>query len=399
MSVDLVRLVARFTEVFAPKPQWFARAPGRVNLIGEHIDYNGGWVLPAAINRDVAMVAGPSVDGQFHLRSETYDQDFSSPGNSLPGAPVDVGWPNYFLAVLEQFQLRGMSPPPLSVVIDGDVPAAAGLSSSAAYEVCAARLFLAVLERTLPGPDLALLAQAAEHSRWVGVQCGIMDQFISVNGKRGHALKIDCRTLESFPVPLDPQKGQLLLIHSTVKRELATSAYNERRRECEEALALLNDLAGLRNSFLTEYTPSDFDKWGERVPEPLRRRARHVISEQARVLDCERLLNAGDLAAVGELLNASHRSLSDDYEVSCSELDSIHEIASGLKGVYGCRMTGAGFGGCAVALVEPSRAGDLAQEVAATFAERWGTRPWTLLTPACDGAAGGQNPCFNLGAL
>jgi galactokinase len=274
----------------------------------------------------------------------------------------------------------------LWVLIDGDVPAAAGLSSSAAYEVSAARLFLAVQDQEMPGAELALLAQAAEHSHWVGVQCGIMDQFISANAVAGHALRIHCGTLESSAVRLSPELASILIIHSTVRRELVTSAYNERRAQCETALQQLNRASGNSKAFLAGYSPSDLQQWGKDLSDPEVRRAQHVITEQTRVIECEKALNRGDLVQVGELLNQSHRSLRDDYEVSCAELDSIHEIANGLQGVYGCRMTGAGFGGCAVALVEPDLAEAVAEQVEDQFAERWGKRPWTLLTPACGGA-------------
>ncbi len=386
MSIDLRGLSNKFHKVFGLSPHWAARAPGRVNLIGEHIDYNGGYVLPAAINRDVAMVAVLAPNGDFRICSETFQQEFTWPVDSLPESPSPLGWPNYFIAVLEQFLNKDMRIPPLWVMIDGDVPAAAGLSSSAAYEVCAARLFLAVQDQEMPGAELALLAQAAEHSHWVGVQCGIMDQFISANAIKGHALRIHCGTLESAAVKLDPAKASILIIHSTVQRELVTSAYNERRAQCGSALEQLNKASHRARTYLVEYSPADFERWGKGLSDPEGRRARHVITEQARVLECEKALNQGDVNQVGELLNQSHWSLRDDYEVSCKELDSLHEIALSIEGVYGCRMTGAGFGGCAVALVEPRKAESVAQRLADQFEKQWGKRPWTLQTPACGGA-------------
>ncbi len=386
MSVNIRDLANKFQQFFGLPPHWAARAPGRVNLIGEHIDYNGGFVLPAAINRDVAMAAALAPNGDFRIRSETFQQEFSWPVDTLPEKPSPLGWPNYFLAVLDQFLSRDLRIPPLWVMIDGDVPAAAGLSSSAAYEVCAARLFLAVQDQEMPGAEVALLAQAAEHSHWVGVQCGIMDQFISANAVAGYALRIHCGTLESVPVKIDPGKASILIIHSTVQRELVTSAYNERRAQCGKALEQINRASGRNKDFLVEYTPYGLQQWGWDLTSPEDKRARHVITEQARVIDCERALNRGDLSHVGELLNQSHRSLRDDYEVSCPELDSIHEIANGIQGVFGCRMTGAGFGGCAVALAVPEMAESVAAHLADQFENRWAKRPWTLITPACGGA-------------
>lgn len=388
MSVDLEQLGDLFKKQFAQTPQWGARAPGRLNLIGEHIDYNGGLVLPAALNCDVAMLAGPSGDDAFHLCSVNYQQSFDfSPLNLDPAQKSPQGWPNYFMAVLDQFKQHAMEVPPLQVMVEGDVPSGAGLSSSAAFEVCTASLFLACIEREYPGDRLALLAQAAEHSPWVGVQCGIMDQFISVHGREGYALKIDCRDLTWSPVRIDPNQACMVMIHSTVARELTKSAYNQRRSECEQALDLLNRISGSEREFLVQYSLEEFESYRHQIPDPIVRRAYHVISEQRRVLECEEALNRGDFHTAGELLQASHVSLRDDYEVSCPELDCIYEISLEIDEIFGCRMTGAGFGGCAVALVEPEGATSVADRIATEFEKRQGIRPWTLITPACQGAS------------
>lgn len=387
MSIDLGHLEECFRQKFHQPPRWGARAPGRVNLIGEHIDYNGGFVLPAAINREVAMLASPSPDHEFHLYSVNYSEGFRfSSGDLNLSQRSQSGWPNYVLAVLDQLHKRGIRILPLQVIIEGDVPSAAGLSSSAAVEVCAATLFLACIEHELPGEQLALLAQSAEHSPWVGVQCGIMDQFISVHGLEGHALKIDCRDLSYSPVQVDPRLVSMVMIHSTVGRELMKSAYNQRRSECEQALTLLNQSSGLSRNHLVQYSPEEFEIYRQNLPGLLSRRARHVITEQTRVVEFEQVMNRGDFQAAGQLLQASHASLRDDYEVSCPELDCIYEISLNIDGVYGCRMTGAGFGGCAVALADPEQAETVADRIAGEFEKIRKMRPWTLVTPACRGA-------------
>jgi galactokinase len=386
MSIQQGDLIKHFERVFAHKPTLGSRAPGRVNLIGEHIDYNGGFVLPAAIDREVDMVASPSSDGQFHLYSVGYNQKFSWPERSLPIERSVHGWPNYFVAVVEQLKKKRINVKALNVVIDGDVPTGGGLSSSAAYEVCAAKLILLSTGKDLSGTETALLAQAAEHSRWVGVQCGIMDQFISANGIAGHALRIDCQKLEFKPVSLDGNQARLIVIHSTVARELVQSAYNERRKECENALQLLNELTGTTREFLVEYNQKEITDLFGKLPDPIGRRARHVITEQARVLECEARMDAGDMFSTGRLFNESHSSLRDDYEVSCRELDIIHARVGALEGVYGCRLTGAGFGGCAVALVAADHADRLAGVIPDLLAPKLGAKPWALVTPACAGA-------------
>ncbi|MCG3198652.1 MAG: galactokinase [Candidatus Omnitrophica bacterium] len=386
MSLDLDPLVARFVEVFGRQPAWVSRAPGRVNLIGEHIDYNGGWVMPAAINREIVMLAAPSPTNALQLHSETFNQFIEWSANGLPKGPVSQGWPNYFLAVVEQLGLMGLHPPQLLVLIAGDIPPGAGLSSSAAFEVCAVRLLLASIGQELPGNQVALIAQAAEHSRWVGVRCGIMDQFISANAVKNHALVLNCGELNAWFAPLDPSLAAILIIHSTVPRELVKSAYNERREECESALSKLNQAVGAVHPYLVDFTLEQLSRHKSALSEVEFRRARHVLAEQARVEDCMGCLERGRMDRVGELLNASHASLRDDYEVSCPELDSIHEIAKEIPGVYGCRMTGAGFGGCAVALVSPDGADSIAAQIAVRFERKWEKRPWALRSPACAGA-------------
>jgi galactokinase len=247
-------------------------------------------------------------------------------------------------------------------------------------------LFESVLDLILPGTDKALWSQAAEHGERLRIRSGIMDQFVSANAIEGHALKLNCGSLEFTPVPIDGKRIALLIIHSTVARELVISAYNQRRLECESALEELNKASGRSEPYLVGYSPDELEHWGTDLSADLFKRARHVVTEQDRVERFVEALTMGRFDQIGGVLTASHRSLKEDYEVSCRELDQIHEISNGLSGVYGCRMTGAGFGGCAIALVDPAKSAELAQIISSEFEKRMGQRPWTLISPAQAGA-------------
>lgn len=386
MSVDLEDLIGEFETRFDKPPVWGASAPGRVNLIGEHIDYNGGWVFPAAINRETTVLAGPSRDNRFRIHSTSYDTPYSWPSEELPVGQVEPSWANYFLGTFDQMEMRGYTLPPVEVLIGSDVPTAAGLSSSAALEVSLFTLFGSILGIEISGHDKALWSQAADHGDRLRIRSGIMDQFVSANAVAGHALKLDCGTLDFTLVPLSPDRISILIVHSTVPRELVISAYNERRLQCETALKHLNGVSGRTESFLVGYSPGELDLFGKDLDETLRKRAKHVVTEQVRVEAFENSLNQGNLEKMGHLLSESHRSLRDDYEVSCAELDAIQEIAGTIHGVYGSRLTGAGFGGCAIALVDPARVESIAREIETRFETEIGRRPWTLATTARGGA-------------
>ncbi|MCB9767599.1 MAG: galactokinase [Candidatus Omnitrophica bacterium] len=386
MSVDLGQLRQEFSKRFDKQAVWGASAPGRVNLIGEHIDYNGGWVLPAAINRGTTIIAGPSRSERFSIQSLSFEQGFEWEDGELPEGPVEPAWANYFVGAYDQMVQRGYKIPPIEVLIATDIPIASGLSSSAAILVAIYTLFEAILRIQIPGPEKALWSQAAEHAERLRIRSGIMDQFISANAISGHALKLNCGTLDFKPVPLDPEKVSILIIHSTVARELVISAYNQRRLECEEGLKLLNEKSGREEEWLVGYSLEEFETLSDGMDETLKKRARHVISEQARVERFEEAFSKDLFDEGGRLLAESHISLRDDYEVSCQELDAIQEIASGLEGVYGCRMTGAGFGGCAVSLVQPDAVNGVATRIEEDFEKRMGKRPWTLISPATEGA-------------
>lgn len=381
--IDRARHIERFAELFSHRPACLASGPGRVNLIGDHTDYSGGFVLPAAIEREVLVAAAPSAVGATRLFSVRHGEMFRKDDSPRP---KPGSWPSYFLAVEDQFLRRGHPTPALDVLIDGDVPLGAGLSSSAAYGVAVAFLFDRLMETGLSPRDLALLAQAAENGPFVGMRCGIMDQFISANGEEGKAILLDCHSLESRAVEFRSPAPQILIINSMKQRGLVDSAYNERRAQCEEALRILQRLAPEPIPSLRHVTEETFARFGGELDPLQRRRVRHNITENGRVLRFADAVAAGDWRVAGEALCASHDSLRDDYEVSCAELDAIVEEARATPGVYGCRMTGAGFGGCCVALAEADAVERLQDALAAHYTPRFGLEPQYLVTRPSRGA-------------
>lgn len=322
-------------------------APGRVNLIGEHVDYNDGFVLPMAIERHVSIRVRPRADRIVTLVTA---RDPGPVTLDLDGSivPRERHWSNYPAGVIEGYRRRGFTPPGFDAVISATLPAGGGLSSSAALEVATATAVEALCGRSLPTDEKALLCQAAEHE-FARVPCGIMDQFAVCHGRRGHALLLDCRSRRILPVPLGDAL-RVLVFDSGVKHALADGEYAKRRAECASVAELLG-VGSLR-----DVGPADLDRAAGSMPATALSRARHVVGEIARVPAFVTALERGDLASAGRLMEESHRSLSADYAVSCAELDAIVELSRGVPGVVGCRMTGGGFGGCAVALVDAGRA-------------------------------------------
>ncbi|NLI01052.1 MAG: galactokinase [Chthonomonadales bacterium] len=380
---DLSDLQASFEHAFGSRPTFVVRAPGRVNLIGEHTDYNDGFVFPAAIDYDVRIAGRPRDDGEVRLWSALFGRRarfmLGSGRRSRRG-----GWSNYVRGVgvilaSEGYPLRGMD-----AVVTGTVPLSSGLSSSAALEVASCLAYEVAGDFSIEPKRRALLCQRAERE-YVGVQCGIMDQFISSLGRADHALMIDTRSLDYRPVPL-PSSGVSIVIGNTNKpRGLVDSAYNERRAQCEEGVALLQDaLPGIRA--LRDVAPSDLERHAAELDPVVLRRCRHVVLENERVLDSVRALEAGDLDRFGLLMNESHDSLRDDYEVSCAELDAMVEAARGVEGVYGSRMTGAGFGGCTVSLVADSAVEEFQSAVGAEYRRRTGREATFYVCRASAGA-------------
>ena len=323
-------------------------APGRVNLIGEYTDFNEGFVFPMTVDRGVYVGIRARADQRVRVASSRFGElidyhldDFEKP---VPGH-----WSCYVLGVIEELRLLGLVPHGFDAVIDGNLNLGAGLSSSAALETATALALQSLFGFEMSRVDVATLCQRVEH-RYANVMCGIMDQFASGLGRSGHALLLDCRTLSHVNIPANLDEHRIVIISSEVKRELASSAYNERRAECEEGVKLFRQydptIASLR-----DVTPDLFDAYGDQLSDVVFRRCRHVITENARVLDASAALSAGELPHFGRLMTASHKSLRDDFEVSCDELNCLVDIANETEGVLGSRMTGAGFGGCTVTLI------------------------------------------------
>jgi len=376
-------VAARFERAFGQTPQWIVRAPGRVNLIGEHTDYNDGFVLPIAIDRAIWIAGRPRTDGRVVVRSADYDQqaEFALEGLTR-GEP---GWIEYLKGVAWCLQEAGHRLSGWEGVLMGDVPRGAGLSSSAALEVATARAFTLASQTTWEPVAMAKLAQRAEN-RWVGMNCGIMDQLISATGRAGHAQLIDCRTLDMQSVPLPPGVAVAVLDTGT-RRGLVDSAYNERRACCEQAARQFG-LKALRDMNAEEYAQR-----ADELDESPRRRARHVITENDRTLKAAEAMRRGDAAAMGRLMDQSHVSLRDDFEVSSDALNAMVEAAHNHPGCYGARMTGAGFGGCAVALINAGVAEPFVASVAESYRARTGNQPAVYVCQATNGAesvAGGQ---------
>ena len=343
---------------YVPNATHLSIAPGRVNLLGEHVDYNDGMVLPAAIDRSVKLYARARADRLVMLRAEDINETVTFSLDALSGK-ADVlgaalpGWALYPAAVAWALQEKGLATSGIQAAFTSNVPIGAGLSSSAAVEVAFAALWQALAGWSASRMDLALICQRAENA-YVGVNCGLMDQFASANGVEGHALYFDTRSLDFRPVPL-PAGTVIVIADSGVRRTLTTSAYNDRRSACEQAVALLKPhLPGM--TALRDVTPADFLRLAYVLPELVARRAQHIVEECARMEEAVNVLEAGDADAFGRLMLAGHASLRDLYEVSCPELDVLVETAKNLPGCYGARLTGAGFGGCTVNLVEESQA-------------------------------------------
>ena len=375
-------LRADFCQQYGVQPEIVVQAPGRVNLIGEHTDYNDGYVFPIAIDRSVLIAASTRADRTVRLRAVDFDKQDSFSLDNITHAETQR-WSNYQRGVAVVLQERGLHLPGIDAAMSSDVPIGAGLSSSAALEVATAVTWQTLTGFELDRPDLALLCQHAENT-FVGVNCGIMDQFISALGQENAALLIDCRTLDYKPAALP--KGIAVVVMDTKKqRGLAGSAYNTRRSECEEGVRRLGaHLPGI--TALRDVSVADLRRHAAALPDNVQRRCRHVIGENQRVLDGIEALARGDAAAFGVLMNASHVSLRDDYEVSCAELDAMVEAAWSTAGVIGARMTGGGFGGCAVALVEAGQAASFSEQVSSAYEEEIGLTPSLYICTAKAGA-------------
>jgi len=376
MTIEPLDLARLHEERFGGPPKWIVRAPGRVNLIGEHTDYNDGFVLPLAIDRAIWIALEPRDDG----RVVVYSADFEQSGEfSLSGLKQEQqGWLEYLKGVAWSLQDAGYPLTGWQGVVRGDVPRGAGLSSSAALEVAATRAFAAVSGWTWEPVSMAKLGQRAEN-RWVGVNCGIMDQLISAAGRESHALLIDCRSLELAPVPF-PSGVAVAILDTSTRRGLVDSEYNERRASCEAA-AKAFQVDALRDVDLAR-----FERERDRLDPTIARRARHVISENQRTLAAAEAMRRGDVESLGRLMDESHESLRADYEVSSQALDAMVAAARAHPACRGARMTGAGFGGCAVAVIDAASSDDFRRRVADEYQKRTGLVPTVYVCRATEGA-------------
>ena len=366
---------------FEAEPAIFA-APGRVNLIGEHTDYAEGFVMPAAI--DFATLAGisPRSDGKIALFSENYGQVRYFDAAELP-AKAAQHWTDYPLGVLSILAGEGHTIPGFSLSLWGDVPLGSGLSSSAAVEVATALAVTDLMGVSYPGPVLARLCQRAENE-FVGANCGIMDQFISANGAKDHALLLDCRDL-SFKLAPIPEHVALVIANTMVKHSVAGSGYTSRRADVEAACAVI---AGHRPEvkFLRDATVEDLARWGGEMTPTALKRARHVITENVRTVAAAEALMKGDLNELGRLMAEAHTSYSKDFEASCDEADAMVELAQDLPGLIGARLTGGGFGGCTINLVEQSQAAEFQEGLAGLYTGQTGIVPQIFICHASGGA-------------
>ena len=370
-----------FERRFGTQPRTF-RAPGRVNLIGEHTDYNDGFVMPAALGFSAFVAIASRPDRKLIIHSEEFPGNFEFDLDQLPEARTGA-WCDYVLGVAWVLRRQGHKLAGANLLVHGEVPIGAGLSSSAALEVSSALALLSLTDTRLPLPEIAKLCRAAENT-FVGAKVGIMDQFVSCMGKAGHAFFLDCRSLEFKFVPIPPGL-QFVVCNTMVKHDLATGAYNTRREECEEGVRAFAKWDPAIRA-LRDVSVDLLDQHANHLPATICKRCSHVVHENQRTLDAAQALTESDLVKVGKLMRESHNSLRDLYEVSCRELDVMVEAADGLPGFCGGRMTGGGFGGCTVNLVREENAEDFGKQIAERYREATGISPQIYLCSAEDGA-------------
>jgi galactokinase len=386
------KLIDHITNIFQDKfgsaPAHVARAPGRVNLLGEHVDYNDGFVLPAAIDRATYIAFSQSDSGQTRLVAADFDQEASFSPQTIPskiqtdGSPLPE-WAQYPAGVMWALHESQLAIPGLNAVYASDVPRGSGLSSSASVEMTFMIAWQTLGGWKLSSMQRALLGQKAEN-QYVGVNCGIMDQFASACGVENKLLLLDCRSLEWKTIPL-PEDLSIVIADTKVRRALTSGEYNKRRAACEAAVqSLKEDLPEIRS--LRDVSVEDFNRFAGKLPEVVSKRARHVVEEIERSKQAEALLEAGNIQHFGELMNECHVSLRDLYEVSCPELDVMARIAQPLDGCYGARLTGAGFGGCTANLVAREKADEFSQYLAKGYQAETGYAPEIYITRASNGA-------------
>lgn len=377
-SKDLSR---KFFGIFGAQPTIFS-APGRVNLIGEHTDYNDGFVMPSAIGLRTSVAISRNSDRKLKIHSLDFPQTFEFDYDHLPQQATGA-WCDYVLGIVIALQKRGQAPLAANLLVQSEIPIGAGLSSSAAIEVASALAILSLNGQSLPMQDIAKLCQVTENT-FIGARVGIMDQFVSCLGKAGQAIWLDCRSLEFDFIPV-PDRVRIVICNTMVKHQHAGGEYNRRREECEQGVKLLADwypeIRALRDVSIDQLAQHRLQ-----IPDTIYKRCRHVVEENDRVRHGVCCLRAGDLDGFGRLMRESHRSLRDLYEVSCRELDVMTEVAEALPGYRGGRMTGGGFGGCTVNLVDASQAETFTHQIARAYEQVTAIAPVTWISSAADGA-------------
>jgi galactokinase len=371
----------KYTSLFDQAPDLVVVSPGRINLIGEHLDYNGGWVLPAAIDKKIVFAIGLRSDAACHFYSIDYDATEIIPLSKV--VPNAKNWVNYLLGVVEQFQKEQPLPVGFNLVFGGDVPLGAGLSSSAAVEAGLAFAINELFDFKKSRMELVKLAQMAEN-QFVGVQCGIMDMFASVMGQAGRVIRLDCRSLEFAYFPFDFKDVKIVLCDSGVKHSLDDGEYNIRRQQCEEGVSILKKYDP-SVSMLRDVPSALLEKYKADIPPIVYQRCRYVVSEIARVEAACQDLERHDLRAFGEKMNETHRGLSQEYEVSCEELDFLAEQAWHTEGVFGSRMMGGGFGGCTINLVKTDAIPSFIEDMKTAYAQKFNIDLKTYIVTVSNG--------------
>jgi galactokinase len=386
MSIE--ETVATFQERFGETPVHVVRAPGRVNLLGEHVDYNDGFVLPIAIDRATWLAFSPTDgDRTTLIAADLSEEVLFTPGmlstkTDTAGKPLPT-WALYPAGVMWALQEAGLTTPALRGVYSSNVPQGSGLSSSASVEMAFVLAWQTLGGWERPPMERALLGQKAEN-QYVGVNCGIMDQFASACGEQDRLLYLDCRSLEWQTLPL-PNDVAIVIADTTVRRALTSGEYNKRRADCEEAVRILSaELPGIRS--LRDVDVETFNRFADRLPERVQKRARHVVEEIERSQSVIPVLERGNMTEFGRLINDCHTSLRDLYEVSIPELDTMVDVAQALPGCYGARLTGAGFGGCTVNLVAKEQAAAFSRDVAEGYKTKTGLSPEIYICSASNGA-------------
>ncbi len=385
------KVVDAFRKAFGRDPEVLARAPGRVNILGAHVDYNECWVLPGAIDRAVWVAAGSRADTELHVRSLDIGGQLSIDLEELPAEPGEMpenrkvpGWSKFPLGVAWALRSSGYNMQGTNAVFAGDVPIGAGVSSSAAVEIAFFMVWEALLDLAIDDLTRAKLGQKVEN-QYLGVGSGIMDQFASIHGEADKLILLDCRTLDYQMIPL-PDNLSIIIADSGVRRELARSEYNLRREQCQEAVSILKrylpDIRALR-----DIDRQEFQRLSDKLPNLIRKRAKHVVDECARVREGAIALMNDDLEQFGDIIRRSHISSRDLYEVSIPELDVLAAAAWRNPGCYGARLTGAGFGGCVVGVVDREAVDDVSREMSIEFMNQFGREPVIFTTNIDDGAS------------